>query len=190
LPRLTIRGFLIFWLPAMIMLGIVAAESSDRFSGAHTLGMLRSLLAWFSLHPNLRAIAKANEILRKCGHVLGYGLLSFLFFRACRGTSRALAGYYDWRTSRVTKLPVPHAFHFLWQLRWALLALGATALAATADELHQMTIASRNGSWWDVLLDSCAGLFAQILIFRFAVRNALRAKRAQPAPSAVTHMRE
>jgi VanZ family protein len=171
----------------MIMLAIIAVESTDRFSGNHTMQMLRSLLAWFSIHPSLRAIAKANLILRKCGHVTGYGLLSFLFFRACRGTFRALAGYYDWRTSRVTKLPRPHAFRFLWQFPWALLAICVTALTATADELHQMRIPSRTGTWWDVLLDSCAGLLAQILIFYFAVRNSRRAESAQLAPSTMTH---
>jgi VanZ family protein len=165
----------------MIMLAIIAVESTDHFSNAHTREMLRSLLAWFSIHPSLRAINKANLALRKCGHVVGYGLLSFLFFRACRGTFRALAGYYDWRTSRVTRLPRPHAFHFLWRLPWALLAMAITGLTATADELHQMTIPSRTGTWWDVLLDSCAGLLAQILIFCFAARNSRRAERTQLA---------
>ncbi len=187
MPRLTIRGVLLFWLPAMIMLAIIAAESTDRFSSSHTGEMLRSLLAWFSVHPSLQTISKANAILRKCGHALGYGLLSFLLFRACRGTFRTLAGFYDWRTSRVTGLPRPHAFRFLWQLPWALAAMGVTALTATADELHQMTIASRTGSWWDVLLDSCASLLAQILIFWFALRNTRRAARTQFAPSAITH---
>jgi len=166
-----------FWLPAMIMLAILAMESTDRFSGSHTREMLRSLLEWFSIHLSPRTINQANLILRKCGHVLGYGLLSFLFFRACRGTFRALAGYYDWRTSRVTRLPHPQAFRFLWQLPWALLAMGVTALTATVDELHQMMIPSRTGTWRDVLLDSCAGLLAQILIYYFAVRNSQRAER-------------
>ena len=177
-----------FWVPAMIMLAIIAVESTDRFSSSHTLEMLRSLLAWFSIRPSRQTISGANTILRKCGHVLGYGLLSFLFFRACRGTYRALAGYYDWRTSRVTRLPRPHAFQFLWQLAWALLATAVTVLTATGDELHQMTIPSRTGSWWDVLLDSCAGLVAQILIFCFAVRNSRRTEHSQPEPSAITHM--
>ncbi len=174
----------------MIMLAIIAVESTDRFSGAHTREMLRTLFAWFSIHPSPQTLAKLNIILRKCGHVLGYGLLSFLFFRACRGTYRALAGYYDWRTSRVTRLPRPHAFRFLWQFPWALLAMAVTALTATADELHQMTIPSRTGTWWDVLLDSCAGLVAQILIFYFAVRNSRRAERTQLAPSAMTPTRK
>jgi VanZ family protein len=163
----------------MIMLAIIAVESTDRFSGAHTREMLRSLLAWFSIHPLAQTISAINAILRKCGHVVGYSLLSFLFFRACRGTFRALAGYYDWRTSRVTRLPHPHAFRFLWQLPWALLAMGVTALTATADELHQMRIPSRTGTWRDILLDSCAGLLAQILIYYFAVRNSRRAERSR-----------
>jgi VanZ family protein len=169
----------------MLMLAIIAMESSDRFSGAHTLGMLRALLALFSIHPSAHALTLLNVVLRKCGHVLGYGLLSFLFFRACRGTFRALSGDYDWRTSRLRR-PEAHAFHILWQWSWALLAMAVTALTAAADELHQMTIPSRGGSWWDVLLDSVAGLLAQILILLFAVRNARRAQ-ARMTSSPMTH---
>jgi VanZ family protein len=160
----------------MVMLAIIAAESTDTFSGAHTGHMLSALLGMLSIHLPLEQLDLLNAVLRKSGHVLGYGFLSFLFFRACRGTRRALAGYYDWRTSRVSSLPRQQAFRFLWRLRWALLALAGTALTAIADEMHQKFIPSRGGSWWDVLLDSCAGLAAQVLIFCFATRIARRAQ--------------
>lgn len=167
------------------MLGVIAVESTDRFSGQHTAEILKGFLSWFSIHLNARLLSRVNLALRKCGHFVGYGLLSFLFFRACRGTYRVLNGYYDWRTSRLARLPRQHVFGFLWKMPWALLALAVTILTATADELHQMRIPSRTGSWWDVLLDGSAGLVVQILIFSAAMRNSRRGEHVPTAPSAM-----
>jgi len=166
----------------MVMLMIIAMESSNRFSAVQTSGMLKNFLAFFSIRLRAETLNLLNAVLRKCGHVLGYGFLSFLLFRACRGTFRALAGYYDWRTSRIKGLPLEQAARFLWQSPWALVALGGTALTAIADEMHQKTIPSRTGSWWDVLLDTCAGLIAQMLIFWFAAR---KMRQAAPPPRTV-----
>jgi VanZ family protein len=174
--HLRTRSFLVYWVPAIIMLALISVESTDSFSGAHTGHMLSVFLGMFSIHLPAEQLDLINGSLRKCGHVVGYGFLSFLLLRACRGTYRALAGYYDWRTSRVSSLPREHAFRFLWRFQWALLALAGTALTAIADEMHQKFIPSRGGSWWDVLLDSCAGLAAQVLIYWFAARNAQRAQ--------------
>ena len=179
MPKLTTRAFLVYWVPPIVMLAIIAIESTDYFSGAHTGQMLTRFLGLFSIHLRAEQLDLINGVLRKSGHVLGYSFLSFLLFRACRGTYRALAGYYDWRTSRVSSLPRQHAFRFLWQLPWALLAWAATALTAIADEMHQKFIPSRSGSWGDVLLDSCAALAAQVLIYCFAAHNARRAQRAE-----------
>lgn len=180
MPKLTNRAVLVYWVPAVVMLVIIAVESTDAFSGAHTGRMLSRLLGVFSIHLPSERLNFINGLLRKCGHVLGYGFLSFWFFRGCRGTYRALAGYYDWRTSRVSTLPRERAFDFLWRLQWALLAMTGTALAAIADEVHQKFIPSRGGSWWDVLLDFCAALGAQILIYWAARRNAQKARTMGP----------
>jgi len=190
LAKLTTRAFLVYWVPAILMVGVIAVESTDFFSGHHTGRILAKLLALFSIHLPVRDIHLLNAILRKCGHVTGYGFLCFLFFRACRGTYRALSGYYDWRTSRISTLPPEPAFRFLWQLPWSLIALGATALTAIADEMHQKLIPSRTGSWWDVLLDSCAALGAQVLIYWFAARSARRARARVEAFIAPSPARE
>ena len=84
--------------------------------------------------------------IRKGGHVVGYAILSVLLFRAWRAT-----------------LPAMNDTN--WTLRWATLALLGTAFVASLDEWHQSFIPSRTGRWEDVVLDTCAGLAAQMLIF-------------------------
>ena len=45
----------------------------------------------------------------------------------------------------------------LWRPEWAALAVLCTFLVAAADELHQMSIPSRTGTWRDVALDTRCG---------------------------------
>jgi VanZ family protein len=52
-----------------------------------------------------------------------------------------------------------------WCLQWATLALLSTSLVAILDEWHQSFLLSRTGALRDVILDSTAGLVAQIAIF-------------------------
>jgi len=85
-------------------------------------------------------------LLRKAGHVFGYGLLSILFFRAWRETLPALGN--------------PN-----WTWRWANISVMGTALVASLDEWHQTFIPSRTGTVRDVVLDTCAAIGAQILFF-------------------------
>lgn len=182
MPKLTRQAFFTFWLPAILMLGVVAVESTDRFSADHTGPMLATFLGWFSIHLQPTVLSHANFVLRKCGHVTGYAFLSFLLFRACRGTYRALAGYYDWRTSRLEGLPPEQAFRFLWQGLWLWIALLGTVATAIADEMHQKRIPSRGGSWWDVLLDTSAAIAAQLLILAFASHKTMRAQQKREGP--------
>jgi VanZ family protein len=51
-----------------------------------------------------------------------------------------------------------------WTPRWATIAVLGTVIVASLDEWHQSFIPSRTGRWQDVVLDSCAGVGAQILI--------------------------
>ncbi len=84
--------------------------------------------------------------IRKGGHVFGYGLLSILLFRAWRET-------------------LPTASGATWTRRWTNIAILGTALVASLDEWHQSFIPSRTGTVRDVILDTCAGIGAQILWF-------------------------
>jgi len=162
------------------MIGVIAVESTDMFSANHTGSMLLSLLRLIgvpSAHLN-----EINHLLRKTGHFVGYGFLSFLIFRAFRGTYRFFAqGYEGWISSRVTPGVGSNIFSILWQPYWAAGAILGTAIVATADELHQMRIPSRTGTWADVALDTSAALAVQIVVYFIDRAKAARIARRQVA---------
>lgn len=132
-------------LPVLVWLLCIVCESTDRFSRANTRRML---------YPSFHAITGVtyenffewNVILRKAGHVVAYGVGSLLLGRLAR---------YETRRDRPSE----------WSLSCAAIALLGTALVAALDEWHQTTIPSRTGTVADVVLDTCAGLAAQILVF-------------------------
>lgn len=105
------------------------------------------LPVWVHLFGPISAAhwAVVHHWIRKTGHFLGYGLLSVAFF-------------HGWRTS----LPVRHV-QALW--RWAaVLAVACTLLVASADEYHQSFLPSRTSSPWDVGIDLCGAIAAQLFV--------------------------
>ena len=133
------------WIAAILWLIVIAIESTAWLSAHNTSRILYPLLHYlFGLDWD--RFEQVHFFLRKGGHVFGYGLLSFLLFRAWRETLPAMS------TAR-------------WTFRWANLAVLGTALVASLDEWHQSYIPSRTGSPRDVLLDTCAGIGVQVLLF-------------------------
>jgi VanZ family protein len=132
------------WIAAILWLIVIAIESTDLASSHNTSRILFPLLHYlFGL--DLFHFEFWHFYIRKGGHVFGYGLLSILLFRAWRETLPAVGD--------------PN-----WTLRWANIAVLGTALVASLDEWHQSFIPSRTGRWQDVVLDTCAGIGAQILV--------------------------
>jgi VanZ family protein len=120
-------------------------ESTGTFSAQNTGRLLYPLLHFlFSLDPV--RFATWHFFLRKSGHVIGYGVLSILLFRAWRAT-------------------VPVNGNPRWAWPWCLDAILMTALVASLDEWHQSFLPSRTGTVRDVVLDSVAGAAAQVLVF-------------------------
>jgi VanZ family protein len=140
------------WLALILWLIVIAIESTDWLSSHHTGLILYPLLHFlFGITPERFQVV--HFLLRKGGHVFGYGMLSILLFRAWRET-------------------LPLASGVKWTLRWAAIAVLGTALVASLDEWHQSFIPSRTGTVHDVMLDTCAGVAAQILIYVFvAIRR-------------------
>lgn len=149
MPTLPPNRLLYAWLPAVLWLGLIALESTDLFSSSQTSRFLLPLLTWMFGHLNMEHFWLWHHMLRKIGHVVGYGILSLLLFRAWRGTLPATAAEILAR----------------WSFRWAAMAWLGSAVIASLDEWHQTFLPSRTGAVSDVILDSTAALAVQVLIF-------------------------
>jgi VanZ family protein len=133
------------WIAAILWLILIAIESSALLSAHNTGRILYPLLHYF-FGLDWDRFEIWHFYIRKSGHVIGYGTLSILLFRAWRATLPALD-------------------NVKWTFRWANIAILGTALVASLDEWHQSFLPSRTGSVRDVVLDTCAGIAAQVLVF-------------------------
>jgi VanZ family protein len=133
------------WIALILWLIVIAIESTAWLSANNTSHFLYPLMH-FVFRLNHDQFDYWHFYIRKGGHVFGYGLLSILLFRA-------------WKETLPVLPPVK------WTFRWANIAVLGTALVASLDEWHQSFIPSRTGTVHDVLLDTCAGIGAQILVF-------------------------
>lgn len=135
------RTALKYWLPPLVWIAVIFSGSSDLMSAAHT-GLwldhvIRTLIGRSLPAPQFDRL---HFLLRKTAHLLEYGILSALWFRAFRGDDRR------------------------WRLGWAIAAIALTAGVASLDEWHQAFIPSRTSSPWDVLLDTTGATLAQIVV--------------------------
>jgi VanZ family protein len=147
------------WIAAGLWIGIIVVESTTYLSSEHTSRLLYPLLH-FLLGMDLAHFEPIHHFVRKSGHFVGYGTLSFLLFRAWRAT-----------------LPRPQA----WALRWSAIAFFMSAFVASMDEWHQTYLPSRTGRWQDVVLDSCAALAVQVVIALFLIARQRRNMRENSA---------
>jgi VanZ family protein len=144
------------WLPVVLMMAVIAMESTQYLGADHTDGPLRFLYqAVFGPVTDARWEVIHHHI-RKCGHFIGYGLLGLSWLRA-------------WLTSLARR-----SF-----LHSALLAMIAVFLTASADEIHQAFLPNRTSSPWDVLIDCSGALALQILAYL-----AIRTRQPRPMASA------
>jgi VanZ family protein len=147
------------WIAAILWLILIAIESTALLSAHNTSRILYPLLH-FLFGMDWEHFEIWHFFIRKTGHVIGYGILSVLLFRAWRATLPAMSGA-------------------RWTPRWATIAILGTALVASLDEWHQSFIPSRTGRWQDVVLDTCAGVGIQLVVFLWWMR---RGKKQQILP--------
>ena len=99
-----------------------------------------SLIYYFSSIPDLKSglDSAIDLILRKGAHIFVYAVLAFLLLKNFSKTS------------------------------WSYSVLGAiiSILYAVSDEIHQLSVSGRQGSIWDVGIDSI-GIFLGIVFFHF-----------------------
>lgn len=145
------------WWPALAWAGVIFYGSTDAFSAGRTSRFIGPVLRW--LFPGIQeaAIATVQLVVRKGWHVTEYAILALLVARAIRHQSPSLT-----------------------PARQTVLGLLLAVAYAISDEFHQSFHPSRQGSPWDVLIDSAGALvgltLAQVLARRMA------APRVEPAP--------
>jgi VanZ family protein len=145
------------WLPVLIGIGVIIAESTAYFGADHTSGPLRLIFqALFGPVSDVRWDL-IHHAIRKSGHFIGYGLISLAWLRAWWMTFPELRFFYA-----------------------AVDGLFCTALLATWDEWHQSFLPNRGSSPWDVLLD-CCGASAMILLTYLCLRIVRRRRLERAA---------
>jgi VanZ family protein len=154
----TTRGRILNWVPAALAVAMIAGESTATMSAENTSRWL--LPFWVHLFGPINAArwALIHHLLRKFGHFFGYGLVSICFF-------------HGWRT---TLHAAEEGVRLMWR-RAALLAVGSTLLVACADEFHQRFLPGRTSSLFDVGIDLCGAIAAQLVIL--AVMSRITRKR-------------
>ena len=148
--------FLKYWLPVVAWAFLIFAGSSDALSTHRTSRIIGPILRWLNPDISEETISKIQFVIRKGAHVSEYAILSILFQRALyRGQS---------------------GLNRSWKAL-AVLSFFLSASYAITDEFHQHFVSSRQGSIWDVLLDSCGAAIGLFLAWCHAL---LRNRRPNP----------
>jgi VanZ family protein len=157
------RTFL-YWFPVFLWLTVIALESF--LLSSHVTGsFLWRMFQFLHVPMSAETFARFHHLLRKAGHVTGYGILTLLLFRAW---------YHKFQDSRSrTSAQKYQSIPSHLRLRCAGLAVGITLLTAVLDEWHQSFDPSRTSSVRDVGLDlTGAVLFLSIALFVFRIWQA------------------
>jgi VanZ family protein len=120
------RGIVHRWLPALLLMLVIFVFSSQP-------------------SDSLPDFSRLDSLVKKGGHMLGYGFLAVCYWRAL-----------EWKKAN----------------RW--LAWAFAVLYAVTDEFHQSFVAGRHASIWDVLVFDNSGALLGLWIagvFRVSIRG-------------------
>ncbi|MGB6483403.1 MAG: VanZ family protein [Candidatus Acidiferrales bacterium] len=128
-----------FW-PAILWAAVIFTFSTHFFTGENTSRVITPLIRWLFPHATPHFLDRANHIVRKGAHVFEYFVFSLLLLHAIRN-----------RRS--------------WKLEWALAVVVIVFAFACSDEFHQIFVPGRGASFHDVMLDTFAGILAQMIVW-------------------------
>ncbi|MHB8413428.1 MAG: VanZ family protein [Candidatus Acidiferrales bacterium] len=125
--------------PVFLWAALIWILSTRWFTAGNTSRIIFPILRFLFPHASRAFLIHAHGLIRKCGHVTEYFVFSLLLLRAIRNGRPG--------------------FRITWALAVILIVFGY----ACVDELHQSFVPGRGVEFSDVLLDTAAGTFAQIL---------------------------
>jgi VanZ family protein len=155
-----------YWWPALIWAVIVSGFSTGLFTSENTGSIIIPVLHFFLAHASPETLQFLHHIIRKCGHLTEYWILSLLILRGIRGGRREM------------------------HLRWALLTILVVAGYASLDEFHQSFVPGRTAAVGDVLIDTCGGAMGQIIAWLWLFFRKDRETRNRDKLAAVSNSAE
>lgn len=145
-----LKSFAKYWLPLILWAAVIFSASGDKKSVHHSSRIIEPFVRWLIPNISEEAVKTTVFVVRKGAHVTEFAILAMLLWRTFRGTfGKEQTG---------------------WSRRIAFSAWLVATLFAVTDEWHQVYVPGRQGSGWDVLIDSIGaawGLFALWLIGRW-----------------------
>ena len=138
------------WWPAVVWAIVIWVFSTELFSTESTSRILFPILKWFFPNASTSTLWAIHGVIRKAAHVAEYCVFSVLLLRGVRGKESG------------------------WRWTWGLATLAMLAGYAALDEVHQLFVASRGASGWDVLLDTFGGAVGQAAARWWAKRKESR----------------
>lgn len=117
-----------------VWMSLIFYASTDALSSGRTSRIIGPVLRWFDPEVRDETVRRVQFVVRKCAHVVEYGVLALLLLNALR---RQLA-----------------VERWLWCRRCAWFAFWGAVFYAVTDEWHQSFVPSRDGRFTDVLIDS------------------------------------
>jgi len=165
-----------------LWLGVIRLESTDLASAHNTTNLLYSVLSTVAPHIHPKFVEQLDEVLRKTGHFVGYGILGALVFLALRNTNRD-------RLRPLLQRPWGIYLRDWWRGEWVVIGILFTIVTAAYDEIHQTFIPSRTGRWQDVVLDTLGAAVIQVGIYYVTRRAFKRRLQLAPEPELTTSSR-
>ena len=146
-------NWLRYWWPALIWALVISIFSTGLFKSDNTGHVIIPMLRFFLPHASAETLDFLHHIIRKCGHLTEYFILSMLILRGIRAGEKGL------------------------YLRWVLVTILIVACYAALDEYHQSFVPGRTAAVGDVLIDTTGGIAAQIVASLFVLLGKAREKR-------------
>ena len=143
MPKL--KSFFRYWLPVLLWMVLIFGASSDRSSWQHSSRIIGPIVRWLFPQLSQRTVDDIVFVVRKCAHVTEYAIFAMLLWRAIR--------------KPVRQDPRP------WKGSEARFGLFLAALYSATDEFHQTFVPNRQGSVWDVLVDTTGAALGLLFLW-------------------------
>ena len=124
------------FVPAFMWMLVITAFSTAFFSSVQTGNLLMPILHWLLPDASPVSLGLVHHYVRKTAHLLEFGMLAILWYRALTVGGRA------------------------WTARVAATVLAVSVSVAVLDELHQTLVPGRTASARDVGWDSLGAALA------------------------------